>query len=152
MEKLPLPLLRDRWLRLKQPALGTVPLPACHHCYQPVLDVSAAGSSPVLLQAGPGCSSQQGAVLAEQPSAGVEAGKSMRMVFSTHNSTQALAFVPALQLVYARRLWHIQQQRWHFLFCLVPALSKHSGWIRAGFFSLLCRSSLKVTAEELRST
>lgn len=30
---------------------------------------------------GPGCSSQQGAVLAEQPNVGVEAGKSMGMVF-----------------------------------------------------------------------
>lgn len=153
MEKLPLSLPCDRWPWLKQRALGTVPLPACHHCHQPVLDASAAGST--------SCPSA-GRSWRQQPARScpsraakccVEAGKSMRMVFSTHSSsTQGLAFVPALQLVYARSLWHIQQQRWHFLCCLVPALSKHSGWIRAGFFSLLCRSSLKVTAEELRST
>lgn len=45
MEKLPLSLPCDRWPWLKQRALGTVPLPACHHCHQPVLDASAAGST-----------------------------------------------------------------------------------------------------------
>ena len=67
-------------------------------------------SVPVLLQASPGRSSQQGAVLAEQPSASIEGRESTGMVLSTHhNGIQALAFVPALQLVYARSLWHMQQ-------------------------------------------
>lgn len=86
--------------------LGSVPLPASSCCHKHELAVWI--PAPVLLQARPSCSSPQGAVLAEQPGVGVEAGESTGMVLSIHsNSVQALAFVPALQLVYARNLWHV---------------------------------------------
>lgn len=89
MEKLPLPLLRDRWPWLKQPALGTVPLPACHHCHQPGL----AASSPC---PSPGKSWMQQPARSCPSRAGAEARKSMRMVFSTPGPGLCASFTAAL--------------------------------------------------------
>lgn len=76
MEKLPLTSARDRWPSLKlhcnwAPCLCLPPTAARSVS---LLALCCWLSAPVLPQASPSCSSQQGAVLAEQQSAGAEAG------------------------------------------------------------------------------
>lgn len=109
--------------------LGTVPLPASNCCQKRELAVS-------LLLALSTCPSPGQSQL-QQPARGCASraakcwsrswGQSTGTALSKTHGIQAFAFLPALQLVYARNLWHVQQQQWHFLCCLVPALSKHSG-------------------------